>query len=73
MILIILYLCKSNLKTNGDDIWYGILATHTLKKGNSDFRTSPTLICSLFWYGVFIIRFFNSATNLQNGIISLFI
>ena len=57
-------LCRSSLNTNGDEIWYGILATHTSKKGKSVFKTSPTIICNLDWYGVPWTRFCNSATNL---------
>lgn len=57
--------CSSNLKTNGDEIWYGIFATHRSKKGSSVFNTSPTIICSFCWYGVPCTRFCNSATNLK--------
>jgi len=38
--------CASSLKTSGDEIWYGVLATHTSKYGRSILITSPTSICS---------------------------
>lgn len=58
-------LCSNNLNTRGELIWYGIFATQISKNGSSVFRTSPTRICSLAWYGVPWTRFCNSATNLK--------
>ena len=34
-------LCDKSLNVNGDEIWYGMFATHTSKKGKSTLRASP--------------------------------
>lgn len=35
-----------SLKTRGEDIWYGMLATQMSKYGSSVFKTSPGMICA---------------------------
>mmetsp|Transcript_8529 Transcript_8529/g.21938 ORF Transcript_8529/g.21938 Transcript_8529/m.21938 type:complete len:330 (+) Transcript_8529:1336-2325(+) len=54
--------CSSSLNTKGDEIWYGMLATQTSKKGKSAASTSPTITPSLCCTGVPITRFWSSAT-----------
>ncbi len=55
-------LCDSNLKVSGDEMLYGIFATHTSKYGRSTFITSAWMICSWFWYGVPCTRRCSSST-----------
>lgn len=55
-----------SLKTNGEDILYGKLATHTSKKGSSLDSTSPTRIFSLLCTQVDCTRFWSSATSLES-------
>ena len=42
-------LWSRSLKTRGEEIWYGTLATQTSKNGKSVLITSPTTSCSLLW------------------------
>lgn len=59
------FLCSKSLKTSGEEIWYGTLAMHKSKNGNSGFlRMSPTNIWSFDWKGVPRTRFWSSATIL---------
>jgi len=48
--------CSSSLKTMGEEIWYGKLATHTSKYGSSVLSTSPTIILRRFISGLFTKR-----------------
>ena len=53
--------CESSLKTSGEEIWYGMLATHRLKKGRSSLSTSEWMSCSLCTIGVDDTRFCRAA------------
>mmetsp|Transcript_14383 Transcript_14383/g.44895 ORF Transcript_14383/g.44895 Transcript_14383/m.44895 type:complete len:209 (-) Transcript_14383:105-731(-) len=53
---------ESSLKTSGDEIWYGMFATITSKKGCSALTKSPWMICSLGASGVPCTRFCSSTT-----------
>ena len=57
--------CESSLKTSGEEIWYGMLATHRLKKGRSSLSTSEWMSCSLCTIGVDDTRFCRAADEAE--------
>ena len=53
------------MKTSGEEIWYGMLATHRLKKGKSSLSTSEWMSCSLCTIGVDDTRFCRAADEAE--------